>query len=151
MTMTTRYKEKLPSHLSYPVGLEFLATELAQVPQTDKLSVSFYAHAGRASEFEQKRRDGAYYPVLTASFHHWRLSCSESNEMREEGLYDPTWQIVVCAVSRKCRAVARTLLREQGIPAIKAWLRTPRTDTWLQGRKEISVYFSEKDESVIVE
>jgi hypothetical protein len=71
--------------------------------------------------------------------------------MREYGLYDPTWDIVVYAVSREHRAVARSLLCEQGIPAVAAWLRTPRSATWLQGRREITVSFSENDGNVIVE
>ncbi|MGA2254563.1 MAG: hypothetical protein ABSG53_07880 [Thermoguttaceae bacterium] len=149
--ITTRYKEKLPGHLSYPVGLELLATELGQVPQGDKLSVSFFAHAGRVTEIEDKRRSGAYYPVLAARFHHSRLGLSEANDLREHGFYDPIWGIVVYAVGRKHRAVARTLLREQGLPAVATWLRTPRSDTWSQGRKEIVVCFNEKDQSVIVE
>ncbi len=151
MAMTTQYKEKLPGHLSYPVGLELLATELGQIPQGDELSVSFHAYAGRATEIEDKMRSGAYYPVLAARFDHSRLGLSEDNELREQGFYDPTWGIVVYAVSRRHRAVARTLLREQGLPAVAAWLRTPRSDTWLQGRKEITVCFNEKDQSVIVE
>ncbi len=151
MAMTTRYKEKPPSHLSYPVGLELLATELGQIPQGDKLSVSFHAHAGRVTEIENKRRSGAYYPVLVARFVYSPLGLSECNELREHGFYDPKWDIVVYAVSRRHRAVARTLLRDQGIPAVAAWLRTPRTDTWLQGRKEITVCFSEKDQSILVE
>jgi hypothetical protein len=149
--MTTEYKEKLPSHLSYPVGLELLRTELDQVQQAGELSVSFHTHAGRVSEIEHKRRNGEYYPVLVARFHYDRLGYSESNEMRERGLYDPTWNIAVYAVSREKRAVARKLLCEQGIPAIVAWLRTPRRNTWLQGRKEITVCFNEKDQAVIVE
>ena len=151
MVMTTQYKEKLPSHLSYPVGLELLTTELGQVPQADELSVSFHAHAGRTTEVEHKRRSGEYYPVLTARFRYARLGLSESSELREQGLYDPTWSIVIYGVSRGKRAIARKLLCEQGIPAIVAWLRTPRSTTWLQGRKEITVCFNEKDQSIIVE
>lgn len=147
----TRYKEKLPGNLSYPVGLEILATELGQVPQGNQLSVSFHANAGRATEIEHKRRSGEYYPVLAAHFHHSRLGYSESNEMREQGLYDPTWDVAVYAVSRRHRAVARTLLRDRGIPAVVAWLRAPRSDTWLQGRKGITAYFNEKDQSLVVE
>jgi hypothetical protein len=151
IVMTTRHKEKLPSHLSYPVGLGLLTTGLGQVPQTHELSVSFHTHAGRASEIEHQRRNGEYYPVLTAGFHHWRLGLSESDEMKEQGLYDPTWNIVVYAVSRENRAIARKLLCEKGIPAIATWLRTPRSDTWLQGRKEITVCFSENDQAITVE
>ena len=151
MVMTTRYKEKLPYHLSYSVGLELLATVLGQVPQGDQLSVSFHAHAGPVTEIEHKRRSGAYYPVLAARFHHARLGLSEANDLREHGYYDPKWDIVVYAVSRGHRAVARTLLLDRGIPAVAAWLRTPRSDTWLQGRKGITVSFNEKDETIIVE
>jgi hypothetical protein len=151
MVIATRYKEKLPRHLSYPLGLEALATELRDVPQAEQLSVDFVAQASSATSAEHKRRSGEPYPVLTARFDHPRLGYSESNEMRERGLYNPSWSVVVYAVSRRQRAVARSLLREQGIPRVKRWLQTPRTATWLQGRKKITVYFSEADRTVFVE
>lgn len=151
MAMTTVYKEKPPGHLSYPVGLELLATALDHVPQADQLSVWFVVHSAKATEIEHKRRNGEYYPVLAARFHHSRLGYSECNDLREAGFYDPQWDIKVYAVGRECRSVARKLLLDQGIPAIAAWLQTPRSDTWLQGRKGITVCFNERDQSVLVE
>jgi hypothetical protein len=149
--LPTKYKEKLPRHLSYPVGFDLLARELRDVPQADKLEVSFHAHAGRTTETEQKRRSGDYFCVLTASFRYIRMGYSESKVMKEQGLYDPNWSLYVYAVSRKHRSVASQLLCEKGIPAIVAWLRAPRRETWLQGRKEIHVYFRETDPAVLVE
>ena len=152
MVMATRYKEKLPHHLSYPVGLELLTTILGEVPQANQLSVWFVAHSAiRATEIEHKRRNGEYYPVLVALFHYDRLGHSECNDLREAGFYDPQWDIKVYAVSREHRAFAQKLLCEQGIPAIAAWLRTPRSSTWLQGRKQITVCFNEKDLAITVE
>jgi hypothetical protein len=152
MAIATRYKEKLPRHLSYPVGLELLATTLGEVPQGDQLSVWFVAHSAiRATEIEHKRRNGEYYPVLTALFRYHPLGYSECNAMREAGFYDPKWQIQVYGVGRKHRAVARKRLCEQGIPAVAAWLRTPRSSTWLQGHKQITVCFNEKDLAITVE
>ena len=152
MAIVTRYKEKLSRHLSYPVGLELLATELGEVPQADQLSIWFVARsANRASEIEQKRRNGEYYPLLRALFRYVPLGYSGCNDLRETGFYDPKWDLKVYAVSREHRAVARKLLCDQGIPAVAAWLRTPRGSTWLQGHKQITVCFNEKDLAITVE
>ncbi len=148
MPLTTHYKEKVPNHLSYPLGLELLATELGQVPQADELSVSFHSNAGRATEIEHKRQNGEYYPVLEARFSHIRVPYSECKDMKE--YYDPKWTITVYAVSRKNRAIAQTLLRKQAIPAVAAWLRSPRSETWFEGSKTITVYVNEKDQAVII-
>jgi hypothetical protein len=133
------------------MGLELLATKLGEIPQANELSVSFHAHAGRATDIEHKRRNGEYYPILAARFHHSRMGLSECTAMQEHGFYDPHWNIAVYAVSRTNRAIAKKLLSEQGIPAVVAWLQRPRNETWLQGRKEIAVCFNEKDQTIIVE
>ncbi len=67
-----------------------------------------------------------------------------------ESYYQPTWELDVFAVTREKRAAARTLLIEQGIPAIKAWLSKPRNETWLEGRKEITVAFSNHQEALSI-
>jgi hypothetical protein len=149
VAITTTYQEKVPSHLSYPLGLELLATELGQIPQADELSVCFHAHSGRATEIEHKRQNGEYYPAMEARFNHYRIPYSECKDMKE--LYGPKWTITVYAVSRKNRTIARTLLCKQAIPAVAIWLRSPRSETWLEGRKQITVYFNEKDQAVIIE
>ncbi len=152
MAIVTRYKAKLPKHLSYPVGLMLLVTELGELPQGDQLSVAFLAHPGiSATEIEHRRRNGEYYPVLQARFRYESLGISECNHLREAGWYDPKWDITVYEVSREYRAVARKLLCVEGIPAIVAWLRTPRSSTWLQGRKQIALFFNEKEQAITVE
>ncbi|MCL4853943.1 MAG: hypothetical protein KJZ78_21495 [Bryobacteraceae bacterium] len=149
--MKTHYKEKLSGHLSYPVGLESVAAELGDIPQAEELSVRFVAHRDTATATERKRRVGQDYVVIAARFHHHRLGYSESNEMRDRGLYAPTWSLVVYAVSRRLRASVRSLLREHGIPEVKAWLQKPRPATWLQGTKEIILYVNELNHTVCVE
>jgi hypothetical protein len=59
-----------------------------------------------------------------------------------EHYYDPTWEVDVYAVTREKRATVLALLIEQGIPAIRAWLNKPRSETWLEGRNEITIAFS---------
>ncbi len=65
-----------------------------------------------------------------------------------ESYYEPTWELDVFAVTREKRATAHALLIEQGIPAIAAWLRKSRSETWLEGRKEITVAFSNDRETL---
>jgi hypothetical protein len=148
MSISTSYKEKLPRHLSYPVGLQILATALGEVPQAEVLTVSFHAKSGSVSRSEKLRKGGEYYPVLAARFRHVRLGISECRGM--ESYYDPTWELHVYAVTREKRATAQALLIEQGIPAIAAWLRKPRSETWLEGRKEITVAFSNHREALSI-
>lgn len=151
MAMKTHYKEKLPGHLSYPLGLESVAAELGDIPQAEELSVRFAAHRDTATATERRRRVGQEYVVMAACFQHHRLAYSESNEMRDRGLYAPTWSLVVYGVSRRLRASIRSLLREHGIPEVKAWLLKPRPATWLHGTKEIIVYVNELNHTVCVE
>ena len=149
MPLSTTHKDRLPSHLSYPVGLQTLANELADIPQADVLQVWFLAHEGSAVQAKARRKSGDHYPVLAARFHHYRLGISECRSM--PSLYEPTWKLVVFAVSREKRAVARRLLFEQGIPEIAAWLKAPRSETWLAGKKEITASFSDGQETLVVE
>ena len=65
MPILTTHKDRLPNHLSYPVGLQTLADALADVPQAEKLSVWFSAGNDRVTIVEKKRRDGDYYTVLS--------------------------------------------------------------------------------------
>jgi hypothetical protein len=125
-----------------------LAEELGDVPQADKLSVWFRAHSDRTVEAERKRRSGDYYALLSAHFRHYRAGISECRCMAS--LYEPTWELVVYGVTRQKRAVARRLLTERGIPEVAAWLREPRSETWLEGKKEITVSFSDEGETIIV-
>jgi hypothetical protein len=148
MAIFTDHKARLPKHLSYPVGLQLLATALADVPQAAKLPVSFHACEGRATLAESRRENGDYCPVLRAEFHHYRLGMSESRDM--ESVYEPTWSITVYGVTRARRATVRNLLIEHGIPRIVAWLKSPRSETWLTGRKRMMVSFSNACEDILV-
>jgi hypothetical protein len=148
MPLFTTYKEQLPPDLSYPVGLQTLASALANVFQAEKLPVSFFVCNSNAMQAARKRLDGDHYPILSAEFHHDRLGISECRTM--ESLYEPTWTLTVYGVTRKRRRVAHDLLIDQGIPKIAVWLGLPRTETWLAGRKRITVSFSDEQETIIV-
>lgn len=99
MAMKTHYKEKLPGHLSYPLGLESVAAELGDIPQAEELSVRFAAHRDTATATERRRRVGQDYVVMAACFQHQRLGYSESNEMRDRGLYAPILE--PCCIRRE--------------------------------------------------
>ena len=148
MPIFTTHKDRLPNHLSYPVGLQTLAIALADVPQAENLPVWFLACDGSVTRAEKRQKDGEYYRILSAEFHHYRLGISECRWL--ESLYEPTWSLNVYGVTRKKRAVARNLLIEHGIPKIAAWLTVPRSETWLAGTKKIAVSFSDEQETIIV-
>ncbi|MCE5266989.1 MAG: hypothetical protein LLG00_03800 [Planctomycetaceae bacterium] len=137
--MTTAFKDRLPSDMSYPVGLQTFMRDLAEVPQADILSVWFVKPRQRAQDDD--------YAVLTAEFQHCRLGLSECKSM--SNLYEPTWRLVVYGVARSQRAVVKSLLLKQGIPEIAAWLTSPRSDTWLQGKKQMTIFFNQRDNSIV--
>jgi hypothetical protein len=146
MPIFTTHKDQLPPHLSYPVGLQTLAVALADVPQAERLSVWFLACDGSVTKAEGHRKDGDYYPIFAAEFHHYRLGISECRST--QSFYEPTWSLSVYGVTRQKRGVAHNLLIEQGIPKIAAWLKVPRSETWLAGKKRIAVSFSDEKEFI---
>jgi hypothetical protein len=148
MPILTKYKDRLPSHLSYPVGLQTLVNALADIPQAENLSVCFFAYEDSASKVRKKQNEGGFYSILAAEFHHYRLGISECRDM--ESLYEPTWYVNIYGVTRQKRNIARNLLIEKGIPKIAVWLKSPRSETWLVGKKRITVAFSDEKESILV-
>jgi hypothetical protein len=120
--MQTLYKSKLSKHLSYPFGLETLSEQLASVPQADEISVRF----SDVSELKSK---------ATILGRHRILDC----------FYNPQdehrWQMSVMPVTREARAGVRQLLIEHGIPRLRLWLETARSDFWLSDMHCFAVFY----------
>lgn len=148
MPIFTTHKERLPDDLSYPVGLQTLATALADVPQAENLPVRFLACNGSVMEMAKERKEGGHYPILSVEFHHYRLGMSECHSM--PSLYEPVWSLSVYGVTRHKRDIARHLLVDQGLASIAAWLKTPRSETWKSGKKKVTVSFSDEQETILI-
>ena len=142
------HKSKLPKHLSYPIGFQALAAELAVSPHD--LVVTFYVGCSTVRE-DKARRSGEYYPMLAAWFNHWRPGICGCDELMNRGDYDPKWGCDVYAVSRPLKCLAGELLRNEGLPQVLSWLSQSRSETWLQGTRRITVLFSDRDQRVTVQ
>src|SRR5436190_19580715 len=107
--MQTLYKSKLSKHLTYPFGLETLSEQLASVPQVDQIILRF----SDVSELKSKK---------TMTGRHRLLDC----------FYNPQdehrWQMHVRPVTREARPVVRQLFLDEGIPRLRSWLETARSD-----------------------
>jgi len=62
----TRYKQKLPKDLSYPLGAKEVSQALAAVPQFDSLILMFRDRPNHsAMTFRKMLEAGTPYPILT--------------------------------------------------------------------------------------
>lgn len=133
MPLYTISKPPTSSDLSYPLSLSELDNAFGDAPQAiDGLGVQFDPGQGSV----KIRRRGDHYAILRASFYFTR--CGHVTR-------GPWWSLYVYGVTRKNRSIVRPKLFEKALPEIAAWLKTPRPQTWLQGRKEITAYFRDRD------
>jgi len=51
------------------------------------------------------------------------------------------WVMSVMPVTREVRAVVRQLLVDQGIPRLRSWLETARSDFWLSDMHCFAVFY----------
>ena len=119
--MQTLYKAKLSKHLSYPFGLETLSEPLVSVPQADQISVRF----SDVSELKSKTTIVGRHRILDCFY-------NPQDEHR--------WQMHVMPVTREARAIARQLLIDQGIPRLRSWLESARSDFWLSDMHCFAVF-----------
>jgi len=139
----TRYKAKISRDLSYPIGAEAIAAALADAPRADVLSLAFSAHAvWPASEFRRLLGARSPYRVLTAGYQPARKpGIGASNHMIEGGSYREKWELWVYPVLREFRHLANGLLRDEGLPAVAAWLGSSRQPGWCGKDQRIELSF----------
>ena len=128
--MQTLYKSKLSKHLSYPIGLETLSQELVGVRQADEISVRFFWHTSDLKDMAGR------YRILGCQF------------APDE---EPPWQLEVKAVPRESKGKVRRALLEQGIPRLRSWLATARSDFWLSDFHYFVVFFDELSGELVYE
>ena len=147
----TRYKEKLPNSMSYPIGTNALSHGLRGVQIAD-LGVSYLAspHVA-ASKFRQVLEGGRDYPILRAAFTRWDKRPSVGDSTWAQEYLAGVWRLEVFPVLREVRAIARGQLLETGLPAIREWLSSARPPSWYYGRKRCDVIFSSLEGRVRIE
>src|SRR4051812_10855754 len=145
MLIPTQLKVKLPKDLAYPIGAEAISDAFLNVPQFERLVISFTPYNfGFASDFQEARKQNQPYQIFRVSMIHPLKDLSSSNQFIEEGFYNENWKIDVYPVPRELKSAVKNFLVEESLPKAKIWLEKPRTEIWKTGRKYFQVLFQEK-------
>lgn len=145
----TKYRSKLSSALSYPIGAEGLSAAFGDAPQLELLQLSFWGAHWPATKFRRVLEARSPYVLLIASY-----SPAEkpgfigSNAGLASGAYSETWEVKVYPVLRELRPLARRLLASDGLPAIAAWLRPIEERTRGSRPQRIELSFDPLNESM---
>ncbi len=146
----TKYRNKLPRHLSYPIGAEAISNALAGLPHFEKLTLTFIDQSvWRASEFQRLLLERLPYKIMEASHQPARKpGISTANSMLQDGSYDDKWELRVYPVLAEFRSVANGLLRDQGLPAVAAWLKSSQQRGWTAIGRGIELRFNPAEVSL---
>lgn len=123
--LQTKYKDKLPSFLTYPLGAKTISESLIGVPQYDKLEIGFLR--GRYEKLEREGRR----KVAAVRYLRSNLGLSAAHFAEERGYYGPKWSIDVYAVPRDSGSTVRDALASAGFALLRDWLAESRTELWL--------------------
>jgi len=144
----TKYRSKLSSALSYPIGAEGLSAAIGDAPQLEILQLSFWDAHWPATKFRRALEARLPYVLMIASY-----SPAEkpgfigSNAGLASGAYAERWELKVYPVLRELRPLARRLLAAEGLPAIAAWLRPIEERTRAARSQRIELTFDPLNES----
>jgi hypothetical protein len=106
---------------------------LEGVPQFGVLSLTFWCRNPAALLRVQPDAD-RYLRVLEARFEKISPGCTGSNAGVDAGWYSEKWALFVYPVPSEAKARVREGLLRTGLAGIRAWLVTPREQSWLYGR-----------------
>ncbi len=143
LMIPTSFRAQISSKLSYPVGSEVLSNALAGAPHVDELRLTFYAHAlSTATECENALRLRVPIMIAEAKFrgHGLRPGIGAWADL------SAGWLITIYPVLRTDRSIARALLREQGLPAIRQWLASSTRKGWESVDRALKVTFDPQKE-----
>jgi hypothetical protein len=147
----TRSRWRISRDLAFPLGAKQISEALEGVPQYASLSIWFSCHYNltTAARIREILNSGAPLGVLEARYRHVRPGRSASRELIEMGWYEETWRLSVHPVPRERKFVTRTLLLTTGLPKIRAWLETPRPETWRDGNHYCCLLVSFAEEGTL--
>jgi len=113
----TKWKSKLYSTLSCPLGAQEISSALAGVPQFDDLELAFSNYWGTHGH-----QDSSRTLLFRAEYIKRDNFLSMSHSMIERGSLEPHWELTVGAVPRTHRKTLhdRMLLE---LPTVSAWLK----------------------------
>jgi hypothetical protein len=147
----TSYRNKLPKHLSYPVGAGEISTALAAAVHVKPLSLGFHSRPVEpASEFQRILVARQPYSIVQAIYHPARKpGLSAAAFMIEAGWYDECWDLAVYPVLREHRHIANRLLQERGFPALSLWVHKAVRAAQEMVTQRMELVFDPAEESLL--
>jgi hypothetical protein len=113
----TRYKAKIPSLASWPIGAQEISDALLGVPQFNELEVTFSFYMTNKTALEH----WPWMEVMRFEYVKTANSLSVSYEMIQRGYLERRWSITVSAVPRAERKRFHDLLLLE-LPKAAEWL-----------------------------
>jgi hypothetical protein len=139
----TRYKTKIPKHLSYPFGAKILSNALKDIRNYEDLCVGFSNHpVAFKSEYKKLVENKKQIPVLEISYSYDKYPFFGK-------YWDKAFQVAVYAVPKDKNQIVREIILETGIPIIIEWLSKKRPDTWYYKRQEMTLLFDLEQKMLI--
>jgi hypothetical protein len=132
MVFPTKFKGRIPSRRSYPVGAELISAELSGVPQAEALQISF------RDKYETLENRDEPYTIF-------RVSYSGERD------YDAGWSIQVRPVPRGTKHAVKQMLTAEMFPRIRDWLSRHASLHSRHGFHSIEVIFDERAVTLLLE
>jgi len=131
-TPTPYKKEKIGSHLSYPLKFSEVLSSLS--PAVKRLTVQTWFRAWPAPRQNQACE---FYEVLSAEY--W---------LPRPGRPHAQWWLFVRSIPRHLRMLVRSLFIPSGLERLRDWYLSAHTPVWLSRRQELSIRFVTARESL---
>jgi hypothetical protein len=130
----TRYKNRIAHTVSYPLTAKEISEALSDVPQADRLTISFWL-------YEPMDQRGKPRDILVVRY-------AGEARVRTEPPINDQWSISVAPVARAMRHQINGRLKEEALPAIRAWLIERENLYGRFGGQSLSAIFDEKAETL---
>jgi hypothetical protein len=113
----TQDRDRHSKLLSYPVGAELLSRAFVGVPQLKSFTCNFTAKDPHLEKVREVSR------VLVVGYRRRPRSFFDGKHSASWGVFDPFWDIKICAVLSDHRAAIKKALVEIGLPTmVRPWL-----------------------------
>lgn len=117
MFPTKGAKSRLPQTLAYPANAKLISEALADVPQSEELSISFYFSGDSASLLKERE-----WRILEASYYEQHINRFTPRYWEEARLLHDIWNISIYPVFRPIKHRIQHLLLLEGLPKVREWL-----------------------------
>jgi hypothetical protein len=141
----TRYKSKLSSALSWPIGAEELSLALKDVPQFHELSTTFYFNGVRDLA---SARTTAWMTLLEFRYRRREMRIFDSDDSLANAALGRHWEIYVKPVLREKRKRLHDGILLQ-LPRVASWF-LQRDSLRVIGQSVLLIVWNAKEDTVYV-